>query len=94
MNKEDFQEIRGLPLKKLHHATYLAKKYAPSKIHNLGRVAQFLGPRGPLRTPLVSVPSRRPQQKFQTLSSRNLSFLFLQTLSSSNLSHSTQYTEH
>ena len=41
MNKEDFQEIRGLPLKKLHHATYLAKKYAPSKIHNLGRVAQF-----------------------------------------------------
>ena len=24
----------------------------------------FLGPRGPLRTPLVSVPSRRLQQKF------------------------------
>ena len=54
----------------------------------------FLGPRGPLRTPLVPVSVVRPQQKFQTLSSRNLSFLFLQTLSSSNLSHSTQYTEH
>ena len=76
MNKEDFQEIRGLPLKKLHHATYLAKKYAPSKIHNLGRVDQFLGPRGPLRTPLVSVRCPLPQQKFQTISSRNLSSFF------------------
>ena len=55
----------------------------------------FLGPRGPLRTPLVPVSVVRccPQQKFQTLSSRNLSFLFLQTLSSSNLSHSTQNIE-
>ena len=29
---------------------------------------KFLGPRGPLRTPLMSVVVRRPQQKFQTLS--------------------------
>ena len=47
----------------------------------------FLGPRGPLRTPLVPVVCAK--------NSRNLSlFLFLQTLSSRNLSHSTQYTEH
>ena len=49
----------------------------------------FLGPRGPLRTPLVPVVVVRNKN------SRNLSlFLFLQTLSSRNLSHSTQYTEH
>ena len=48
---------------------------------------KFLGPRGPLRTPLVSVV--RPQQKF----TQPLLILF-QTLSSHNLSHSTQYTEH
>ena len=52
----------------------------------------LLGPRGPLRTPLVSVPLL---SVVRNKNSRNLSlFLFLQTLSSSNLSHSTQYTEH
>ena len=50
----------------------------------------FLGPRGPLRTPLVPVVV-----VVRNKNSRNLSlFLFLQTLSSRNLSHSTQYTEH
>ena len=81
MNKEDFQEIRGLPLKKLHHATYLAKKYAPSKIHNLGRVDQFLGPRGPLRTPLVSVRCPLPATKIPDYKLTQPLIILFQTLS-------------
>ena len=62
----------------------------------------FLGPRGPLRTPLMSV--RRPvvpssatfshaTSHYSFSDSKLILFLF-QTLSSRNLSHSTQYTEH
>ena len=62
----------------------------------------FLGPRGPLRTPLMSVrPSGRPSSATFSHATSHYSFsdskliLFLfQTLSSRNLSHSTQYTEH
>ena len=64
----------------------------------------FLGPRGPLRTPLVSVVplSRCPSSATKIHATSHYSFpsdskliLFLfQTLSLRNLSHSTQYTEH
>ena len=59
----------------------------------------FLGPRGPLRTPLVSVvrPSSATKNhatsRYSFSDSKLILFLF-QTLSSRNLSHSTQYTEH
>ena len=63
-------------------------------------IHQFLGPRGPLRLPLMSVPSvvRPSATKIHATShysfsdSKLILFLF-QTLSSHNLSHSTQNTE-
>ena len=59
----------------------------PSVVHKL-----FLGPLGPLRTPLISVVVVVPlSAKFSD--SKLILFRF-QTLSSRNLSHSTQYTEH
>ena len=70
---------------------------------NEGKLANqtFLGPRGPLRTPLVPVPSRPvPSSATKTHATSHYSFsdskliLFLiQTRSSRNLSHSTQNTE-
>ena len=50
----------------------------------------FLGPRRPLRLPLVPVV---PSSATKIPDSKLILFL-IQTLSSRNLSHSTQYTEH
>ena len=65
-------------------------------------LAFFLGPRGPLRTPLVPVrccPVPSSATKIHatspySFSDSKLILFHIQTLSSRNLSHSTQYTEH
>ena len=62
----------------------------------------FLGPRGPLRTPLVPVvrcpvPSSATKihaTSHYSFSDSKLILFHIQTLSSRNLSNSTQYTEH
>ena len=61
----------------------------------------FLGPRGPLITPLVPVPSVVPSSATKihatspySFSDSKLILFHIQTLSSRNLSHSTLYTEH
>ena len=58
----------------------------------------FLGPRGPLRTPLVSVvplsATKIHATSHYSFSDSKLILFLFQTLSSHNLSHSTQYTEH
>ena len=65
----EFRRCGNTNLKKSNFAVQLVVTTIRIRIDDTN-LQTFLGPRGPLRTPLVSVVARRPQQKFQPASSR------------------------